>query len=93
MCSPASLCRISKFDAAGSLLADYPLPFDALEAPAAPAAGGRAAAKTPARGSRRQQAAADSSDSEAEDDGGPQMPQSSDDEGDEVGRLWPVLPI
>ena len=75
--------RISKFDASGTILADFPLPFDAVEEAAPGGAGGRAA-KTPARG--RRAADADSSDEE-DSDGGPQMPDSSDDEGgDEVRR-------
>ena len=79
--------RLSKFDAEG-VLADYPLPFDAMEEPELPAAGGRTgkgAAKTPARGGRRAAAADDSS--EDEEDTGPQMPSDDDDEEeDQVGR-------
>lgn len=78
------LCRLQNFKESEDVLADYPLPFDAIEQPDAPAAGGRkgAVAKTPGRG--RRAAAAD--DSSEEEDEGPQMPQSSDDEEDgEVG--------
>ena len=82
--SLSCLCRLQNFKGSEDVLADYPLPFDAIEQPEAPAAGGRkdAVAKTPARG--RRAAAAD--DSSEEEDEGPQMPQSSDDEEDgEVG--------
>ncbi|PRW59671.1 ARM repeat superfamily isoform 1 [Chlorella sorokiniana] len=73
--------QLQNFKEAEDVLADYPLPFDAIEQPEAPAAGGRkgAAAKTPGRG--RRAAAADDSSEEEEDDG-PQMPQDSDDEED-----------
>lgn len=82
-------CRLQNFKDAEDVLADYPLPFDAIEQPEAPAAGGRkGAAKTPARG-RRAAAADDSSDEEEEE--GPQMPQSSDDE--EEGEVsWGARP-
>lgn len=76
-------CRISKFDASGTLLADFPLPFDAMEA--APAGAGGRAAKTPARGGRRAAAAADSSDEE-DSDGAPQMPSDDDDDDDDAVR-------
>ncbi|KAL4859316.1 Condensin complex subunit 3 [Chlorella vulgaris] len=79
------------YDSSG-LLADYPLPFDAVEVPqggAAPPAAARAArapakGKTPAkaRGGRRQQAGSSSDDDEGSDSA-PQMPESSDDEGEE----------
>ncbi len=80
----STTCRLQNFKDSEDVLADYPLPFDAIEQPEAPAAGGRkAAAKTPGRG--RAAAAADDS-SEEEEDGGLQMPPSSDDEQDgEVG--------
>lgn len=95
---PLRRARLSKFDAEG-VLADYPLPFDAMEEPELPAAGGRGGAKTPARGGRRAAAADDSSE---EEDTGPQMPSDDDDdeEDGQVGgctcgpaalRPWPVV--
>lgn len=86
----SSPCRLGQYDVTGTILDDYPLPFDALEEPAAPDAGGgqrgKTPAKAPARGGRRGKAAAQDSDSsEAESDGGPQMPDSSD--GEEEGGV------
>lgn len=88
---PLCCCRLLDYDSSG-LLADYPLPFDAVEVPqggAAPPAAARAArapakGKTPAkaRGGRRQQAGSSSDDDEGSDSA-PQMPESSDDEGEE----------
>ncbi|PSC71431.1 condensin complex subunit 3 [Micractinium conductrix] len=82
------MAQLGQYDVTGTILDDYPLPFDALEEPAAPDAGGgqrgKTPAKAPARGGRRGKAAAQDSDSsEAESDGGPQMPDSSD--GEEEG--------
>lgn len=88
MSHPCTCCRsVRDYQQTGTLLDDFPLPFDALPEPAAlPGAGGRAGktpAKTPARGGRRGKAAVDSPDSESEEDTGPQMPQSDSDDDEE----------
>lgn len=79
-------CSVKNYQQTGTLLDDFPLPFDTLLEPAAlPGAGGRGGktpAKTPARGGRRGKAAVDSPESESEEDTGPQMPQSDSDEKD-----------
>ncbi|KAL4426507.1 hypothetical protein ABPG77_008365 [Micractinium sp. CCAP 211/92] len=85
---------VRNYQQTGTLLDDFPLPFDALPEPAAlPAAGGRASktpAKTPARGGRRGKAAVDSPDSESEEDTGPQMPHSDSDDDEEREERTPA---